>query len=479
MTNDPAKEHLDAALRAYAAGQLSDVSTHALNALRREPSSHLAALLYFLAHWQGEHWDYATNFIQDFSKRFGASLHILQCLFTALTRHPSSRAQALKYAGIWLDALSPDDIRARAARQGTHELRILNLAPLRPNSIDQGASIADRFGPIGPVKSLNPAKMALRWSQPSFHVMRNVSVMPDGWYLVDDERIYVQETLSWPSKLNEIRMFLAPLSATVLALTDRAALVNLPRQGIEVRRPCILLGSNSNYFYWLVDHVARLKAIEGHFDFRRFAVLVGTALPATHLDCLAQLGITPENVIECAPDVAVRCDEIVVPTLLSSIDVLHPAGIHWLREQFGPRGRNPAFPRKVLVSRSKPHRRRFANEREVLDRLESLGFTAVTPDAMAFAAQNLAFQNAEIVIGPFGTCLTPIMFAPTTCATIELIDKTSIPVHRYIENIATQIGQRFESFITRKSKSLSTASAAQYDFEVDPDELIARVTALC
>ena len=65
------------------------------------------------------------------------------------------------------------------------------------------------------------------------------------------------------------------------------------------------------------------------------------------------------------------------------------------------------------------------------------------------------------------------MVAPKACAIYEIIDKDSIPVHRYVENLALQIGQSFHCVICDDPKRKKTeASSAIYEFEVDPAALI-------
>ncbi len=461
------------AYNAYARKDHATQAEQALQALALDPQSPLACILYFLSSWERGAFDGASDFIRGHASKYGAPGHVLLCLVVALMHQDEMHEKTFQYASRWFNSLPPDDLRKSAYDASKSELRILRSMPLASRSVTVGPIISELFGPIGPVKSMNHYEMCRRWAQPSYHIVRDISVLPDAWYLYDDQHIFLEETHARPQKLNELRLFVPPTSATVLARTEKTTLVNVPNHQKIIEERCLLLGSNSNYFYWLVTHLARLKSIEGAFDMRDIPILVDENLPPTYFDALQQLGVEDKNIIKCAPETSVYCKELIVPTLLNSVDVLHPAGIKWLRDTFGPTERDTSYPSRAFVSRSKTHRRPFVNEGEVYARLEELGFVKVTPDTMSFAEQNAVFQNADIVIGPFGTCLTTTMFAPESCTIFKIIDATSIPVHRFIENLALQIGQNFHCVIIENLNAEATEmSSALYKFEIDPDRLI-------
>ncbi len=233
-----------------------------------------------------------------------------------------------------------------------------------------------------------------------------------------------------------------------------------------------MLGSNVNYYYWLTTHLARLKNIEDAVDLSAVKMLVGSSLTQIHWDALGRLGIPSENVIACDPNTRYDCKELIVPGLLSSVDVTHRAAAEWLRDKFGPKQRDTSYPARVLLSRSKDHRRAFLNEDEIEQALAQRGFVKVTPDTLSFDEQSHILQNAETVVSPYGTCLTISMFAPLDCRIFELIDEPSRPWHRYIENIAVQLGQSFACVPTQSEGVDGLQSASFGDFSVDVDTLV-------
>ena len=139
--------------------------------------------------------------------------------------------------------------------------------------------------------------------------------------------------------------------------------------------------------------------------------------------------------------------------------------------------RDPQLPRRLLVSRSKAHKNRFLNEEEVFGILKPLGFSKVTPDAMTFKEHSRVFQTADVIVSPSGPELGGLLFAPKTCAVFELIDEKTIKMSRFNENNAVQLGQHFESVLTKKLRTKVSPSITDYDFEVVAEKLLHQISA--
>lgn len=468
-------QFLTAAITSYSAKDYVGSIELSQKALDNDPASAGAAVIHFLGHWDDGARDQASQFIRTFTAQHPASPNVILCLVMALLHGGDDAARVIKFAKLWLKQLPPDDQRADLHLNGDSELHVLRSAMLHSIAVSVGPTISGEFGLPSATKTLRPNTTGERWNQPSYCIVNDVSAVAGEWYLYDEKNVYLSESLNWPQGFNKSRVFLPPLSATILSVTDTNALLNVPKKTTTIEEPCIFIGGHHNFYYWLTDHIARLQSIDGIFDFRTIPIVIEAGLPDTHKETLDALGVKSHRLIECAPGTTLFCKEAIVPTLLSSVDILHPAAIQWLRKTFGPKGRDPAYPSRIFVSRSKPHRRRLLNESEVFEHLKKLGFVMVAPDSLSFTEQNHIFQNADIVVGPFGTCLTGIMFAPETCKVFEIIDQVSIPLHRFIENIAVQIGQHFECVTTDVERKENAVNSAEYDFNADPEELVAQL----
>lgn len=439
------------------------------SALERDPGSYQAALFYFLADWYVQGPDSAARFIVNFfAHSRGASSHLVYCAILGLIRlHPQS-AQIIEYTKFWLKTLSADDIRSEGVDEGEFELSVLGIIPMADRSSSVGAPIIESMGPLSFSKSVSPKLIMQRWSLPSSHVVPNARVSTDEWLVFDEHYSFIVETFGAGYLLEEPRVFHRPVSKLILVKSPTHALLKLPNQQLDIDEPCILLGDSQNYYYWLLHCLGRLRAIEGLHDYRALPVLVGEKLSAMQYDSLRQLGIADDKFIRCPSKTVVNCTSLIVPTLLASAEVAHPAAVRWVRERFGPAARDPDYPSRIFVTRTKVHRRRFVNEDDVYEALQPLGFVKVAPDTLNFEEQSKIFQNAEIVVSPFGTCLTGIIFAPLDCRILEIIEEVSIPVHRFNENIALTLGQKFECIVADHAGGKSTTNTSEQDFVVDP-----------
>ncbi len=446
----------------------------ARKALALDSASHLASTLLFLALWESGQRDEAADFLLERVRQSPPKGYEIFCLVLAYLKvgAPSDNICAAAYAWLKLvkyDARGDDE----TYRQGA-DIRILRRARLAEKSTIQGEALESRFGAVRGVKTQSH-NTNNRWSQPSFHVVENMYVKPKEWFVFDDENIYIDELLSWPDKWSEHSVFQARYSPSFIAECEGSVVVNLPKKKTTIREPCILLGSNSNFFYWLTENLARLRTVESVYDLSNYKILVDDQLSDIHLGALEMLGFRPASIIQCSEYEVLECSELLVPGLLFSVDVLHKAGVSWLREKFMPKSTHAGYPEKVFISRSKSHRRPFVNEAEIENVLHEKGYVTVVPDSLSFQEQVECVQNAVSIVSPYGTCLTVSIFAPETCKIFELIDEKVIPLHRFIENISSQIGQSFTCVPMTLHKDSTKESLSEGGFSIEPRNLLAHI----
>ncbi len=99
--------------------------------------------------------------------------------------------------------------------------------------------------------------------------------------------------------------------------------------------------------------------------------------------------------------------------------------IAWLRGRVlgetavSPQQNNP--PVRLYISRSDASTRRLVNEADLLPCLQAHGFQIVTLTGMPFPEQVALFARAEIILGPHGSGLTNVVFAPPQATLVELM----------------------------------------------------------
>lgn len=470
--NEQLQKLILGAQNAYTRGRFDDQAQFANQALGVDHTSQSAATLFFVAQWHIQEFDFAARFLLEFIGKNGASQASIACGLFAMLQAKWNNVDVVNHAAVFLGSLKEDDIRSRYARDAAASFQIRTREPLSERTSVVAPSIRDTFGPTGRIKSLRPADVSRHWDTALFYILEDINVRPREWYVFDDEHIYLDDTLRSVELLNNPQIMRTVQSPTIIATSPKRALINVAAKTRRIDQPCILLGGGKAFDDWLAN-LARLRSIEGLYDYRQFLILIDDNQPEAHIQSLRELGIRDEQLVRCADDEVISCRELIVPGLMRIVDVIHPYAVNWLRDKFVEQSRDRSLPQRIFVSHATAPRQRFANEDEIFDALQKLGFTKVTPDALSFNDRCRAFQNADLLVGPYGDCLIGLIFAPQTCAVFELIDERSVPGQRFRENISLQIGQHFETVPT--TGRAPNALTDDPHFRVDADRLIRQV----
>lgn len=182
-----------------------------------------------------------------------------------------------------------------------------------------------------------------------------------------------------------------------------------------------------NYHHWLVECLPRLRWALESPELADCPVLVPAALAPFQRKSLDLLGVPPERRLPF-DESDWRFDVLLFP----SIGNFSPPELRWLRERLagavtaGPAagplpGPAASAPSRLYISRADAATRRLVNEAEIIARLQDFGFEALTLTGMTLAEQIRRFARAEMVVGPHGSGLTNLLFAPPGATVIELM----------------------------------------------------------
>jgi capsular polysaccharide biosynthesis protein/Flp pilus assembly protein TadD len=270
--------------------------------------------------------------------------------------------------------------------------------------------------------------------------------------------------------------YLAHTRINVLDYLDESRVVMaIPATPRPVEAAAVLIGGGAgNYFHWLTDHLGRLAFIAGDAGLERLPLLVDSPLNAFQRETLARVGYGPERLIGIPAGEAIRCRDLVVPSLGGYRSMIEPIAIDWLRARFAqaPGGGER---RRLLVSRAEAAARRLVNEAAIEHALSRFGFETVTPGRMSFAEQIAAFADAELIVGAHGAGLANMLFAPADAAVVDLNFGAS-PVPCY-EEIARIVGQRYRR-VMGEPVSSSFVRPQSADFAVDPTAVVRAISEL-
>jgi capsular polysaccharide biosynthesis protein len=113
----------------------------------------------------------------------------------------------------------------------------------------------------------------------------------------------------------------------------------------------------------------------------------------------------------------------------------------WLRARFLS-GLSPKRPhRRLYITRRAANKRRIVNESELEPVLQEFGFEIIEAEHLSLKAQIELFAEAEAVAGPHGAGLTNILFSPSGCKVLELLNPAYMNVCYYAE--AEMLGHEY------------------------------------
>jgi hypothetical protein len=182
-----------------------------------------------------------------------------------------------------------------------------------------------------------------------------------------------------------------------------------------------------NYHHWLIECLPRLRHVLETEEFADCRVIVPGGMSAFQRESLALLGLPAERQLPFDGG-----DWQIQTLLFPSIGSFAPAELEWLRRRLRanqPAGASESLglespagkPTRLYISRTDATQRRLANEAEIIATLQPYGFEILTLTGMPLAEQIRRFAQAEIIVGPHGSGLTNVLFAPRQATLIELM----------------------------------------------------------
>lgn len=194
-----------------------------------------------------------------------------------------------------------------------------------------------------------------------------------------------------------------------------------------------------NYHHWLVECLPRLRHALETPELADCRVIVPANMAPFQRESLALLGLESDRLLPFDGG-----DWRIDLLLFASIGRFAPEELAWLRERLaagvagssragapapereGVPGPAPARPSRLYISRADASMRRLTNEAEVVAALQAFGFELLTLTGMPLAEQIARFAAAEIILGPHGSGLTNLLFAPRQATIIELMPRDQV-----------------------------------------------------
>jgi hypothetical protein len=236
----------------------------------------------------------------------------------------------------------------------------------------------------------------------------------------------------------------------------------------------------TNYGHWMMNALFAVFLVREEICAGRLKLLF-PVLPEARRQQILQMGVGPEAIIEVDQRYA-RCRHLLYPSPLTTSGNGAPHALvreffSFLLEKFPP-PENLERPSRVYVRRlGFQSQRRMANEPELIEALQALGFTVIAPHELDFASQIHAFSNARIVIGQFGAALWNASFAPEGSRLVEIATSNWIS-NEYI--YAAQLtGRRFSRILVDPVAVRSSLEKPDnFDFDAPIDKILSVVRSV-
>ena len=204
-----------------------------------------------------------------------------------------------------------------------------------------------------------------------------------------------------------------------VGLTEHSVFLSLklPRVKKSFRRAvtiCTHPKLAENYGHWLFEVVAKFALFKERYGWSNFDHIITNSIQYQFQKEAVELaGIPSDKLIPLSCSLHARIEELyVTPFYLWGFERT-PKWVCDAVRRFvlgdgmveGPKKR------RVYLSRKHCHRRKLANEEELLPILEEFGFEEVAPESLTVREQAALFRECELVVGGFGGHFVTSFFA--------------------------------------------------------------------
>jgi len=225
-----------------------------------------------------------------------------------------------------------------------------------------------------------------------------------------------------------------------------------------------------NYHHWLIDLLPRIgQVVRAGYRLERFDhVIVNHTGRRFQLATLAHLGIPAEKLIRADPNLWVRAEQLVVPSLKPNTQILPRADIQFLRESFLPADSPVAPRRKIFLSRADADSRRLRNEAALTAELREHEFEIVTASQLDVPAQAKLFADASTIAGPAGAAFANIVFATPPAQVVEITPPQWLAAFHWMISARLRLSHAIVLGEGPVMRGVPDSAARTRDITVDP-----------
>ncbi len=257
----------------------------------------------------------------------------------------------------------------------------------------------------------------------------------------------------------------------VRALAGGSALLCAPDAISGQDEHTVFVGSNRNYYHWLIEDLPRLALVERSVRADDRSLLVDEDIQPWRIDLLRRFGISEDRLCRAKIDRPISFRDVLMPSRLSTHGVVHPEAVRFVRARLlhgAPA--TPKLGKRLYITRNSVPGRTMLNAAEITKKFERSGFAVVDPGTLSIDQQIELFSDAEVIAGPVGAGLTNAVLAPVGARIIQLAS-TDVCGETYT-SLASSIGQRSCWCLGRGfARSYPRWIWTNFDFFIDPRDV--------
>jgi capsular polysaccharide biosynthesis protein len=242
-----------------------------------------------------------------------------------------------------------------------------------------------------------------------------------------------------------------------------------PPRPVAGRLGVLAAQGDINYYHFLIDVIPRLGVLALAAELEPPDAWYAPATSRFQSELLQLVGIDDDQRVDSNEVPHVRADTLIVPSVPSTWDELHPPwAVGWLRhhlldQRTLPTERVPTY----IVRTAGTHNRAVRNEAALLSFLRDRGFRVLDPSQLSVVEQIEAFATASVIVSPHGAALANLVFASPGTMVIEIFPAGCVlPLYWRLASGVPGLHYRWLSSWTGAHRS-KRAGALVSDIEVD------------
>lgn len=280
-------------------------------------------------------------------------------------------------------------------------------------------------------------------------------------------------------------------SSQLIMHSAKTCLLQAPASITHVGEPSLLIGSSSNYYHFLIEHLGRLATMHIlGISTGDLLCWINNELLPFQAELLELAGIQQSQLRKLPPHgYAVHFDALCAPFPPTKGGHQTSASIaNWARKVLIPRAWNasgrpnnlPPERKRLYLSRNNTVRRRIHNEiSEVWPWLSQHGFEYIEPEKLSVSEQLILFSQAEWIVGGSGAAMTNMIFMPIGSKIVIALNRhfPTEAQQQFFPPLAQACGHQI-SVISCAPVIINSSRAMDADINLECNDLVQTLSSL-